>query len=487
MKINIKQRDITDCGAACLASVGAFYNVNIPISKIRQLASTDRKGTNVLGLIEAASKMGFSAKGVRADFSALHDIPKPSIAHVVINKILHHYVVIYKVTDKHVEVMDPAFGKTQKYTHKDFMEIWTGVLILLMRNEEFREINDKTSTFRRFWFLISPHRSVMLQAFLGAVVYTLLGLSTSIYIQKIVDHVFVGKNTNLLNLMSITMLVLLGFQLFIGVMKSKFIVKTGQKIDARLILGYYKHLLTLPQRFFDTMRVGEIISRINDAFKIRTFINEVSVGLIVNVFVVIFSFGLMFTFYWKLAAMMVLSVPLYFGIYWITNRLNKRMERKQMENVAELESQLVESITAIGTIKRFGVENHANIKTETRFINLLGSVYKSSMNGLFSGTSSEAINKIFVIILLWIGAGFVLKNELTPGELMSFYALTGYLTGPISSLIGMNKIVQNAFIAADRLFEIMDLVVEESEDTFHFSREHMGDIVFSNVHFRYGT
>ncbi|WP_215225416.1 peptidase domain-containing ABC transporter [Echinicola shivajiensis] len=487
MRINIKQRDVTDCGAACLASIGAFYRVNIPVSKIRQLASTDRKGTNILGLIEAAKNMGFSAKGVRADFDAIYDVPKPSIAHVVINRAIHHYVVIYKISDKWIEIMDPAHGGMKRLSHAEFKQMWTGVLVLLMQNREFKQINETKSVIRRFWFLIRPHQSVMIQVFFGALVYTLLGLSTSIYIQKIVDHVFVGKNANLLNLLSVIMLVLLGFQVFIGVMKSVFIVKIGQKIDARLILGYYQHLLTLPQRFFDTMRVGEIISRISDAFKIRTFINDVSINLIVNVFVVIFSFGLMFTFYWKLAVVMLMSVPIYFGVYWITNRLNKKMERRQMENVAELESQLVESITAIGTIKRFGAETHANIKTETRFINLLGSVYQSTMNGLFASTSSEGITKVFIIVLLWVGAGYVLKNEITPGELMSFYALTGYLTGPVSSLIGMNKTIQNALIAADRLFEIMDLEVETSEQSFSFSREHMGDIVFSNVCFRYGT
>src|SRR5690606_27254347 len=141
--------------------------------------------------------------------------------------------------------------------------------------------------------------------------YTLLGLSTAIYVQKIVDHVCVGGNFRLLNLMSVVMLILLLFQLFIGVFKTLFIIKIGQQIDDRLILGYYKHLLTLPQQFFATMRVGEIISRVNDAVKIRAFINDVSINLIVNFFIVTLSFLLMFTFYWKLALIMLLIIPLY--------------------------------------------------------------------------------------------------------------------------------------------------------------------------------
>jgi ATP-binding cassette subfamily B protein len=97
------------------------------------------------------------------------------------------------------------------------------------------------------------------------------------------------------------MIAILLIQIFVGVSKSIFMLNTGQKIDARLILGYYKHLLKLPQRFFDTMRVGKIISRINDAVKIRVFINDVAISLVVNIFIVIFSFALMFVYSWKLS------------------------------------------------------------------------------------------------------------------------------------------------------------------------------------------
>jgi len=118
--IKIKQHDIKDCGAACLASIGNYYKIHLPIAKIRQLASTDLRGTNVLGIIQAAEKMGFSAKGVKGGADALSKIPKPSIAHVVLKNQLHHFVVIYKVSKKHIEVMDPAFGSIEKYSIRGF-------------------------------------------------------------------------------------------------------------------------------------------------------------------------------------------------------------------------------------------------------------------------------------------------------------------------------------------------------------------------------
>ncbi len=236
--INVKQHDITDCGAACLASVCAYFGLQFPVSRIRQYAFTDQKGTNVLGLIEAANKLGFSAKGVRAQFEALKIVPKPVIAHVVVKNQLQHFIIM---------------------------------------------------------------------------IYSVLWLSTSVYIGKITDYVLIDKNTNLLNLMGVVMIVILLLRTFIGAMKSILALKTGQRIDAALILGYYKHLLTLPQQFFDTMRVGEIISRVNDAVKIRNFINNVSLDLVVNVMILLFSVCLMFVYSWQLALITLFSAPLFFS------------------------------------------------------------------------------------------------------------------------------------------------------------------------------
>lgn len=487
MNIKVRQRDITDCGAACLASVAAYYKLKLPVSRIRQWAGTDKKGTNAWGLIKAAEKLGMTAKGVRATPDALNEVPLPAIAHVIINEKLQHFVVIYKVTATYVEKMDPGSGKLEKQPIEEFKKDWTGVLIILSPSGDFKTGNEKVSNFKRFRFLLYPHRGTLFQALFGAVVFTILGLSTSIYIQKITDNVLINGNKNLLNLLSVIMIVILLLQIFIGAIQTIFVLKTGQLIDARLILGYYKHLLKLPQHFFDTMRTGEIVSRINDAVKIRAFINDTMINFIVNVFIVFFAFSLMFIYNWKLALLMLLVIPLYLVVYLVTNYLNKKRERKIMEQAADLEAQLVESINSEKTIKQLGIEDFSNLKTEVRFITLLQSAYKSGLNSVFSGNSSMFISRTFTILLLWAGSLFVLQQEITPGELMSFYALIGYFTGPVSSLIGMNKTYQNATIAADRLFEIMDLEQETNDELLDATTVPLGDIVFQNVSFSYGT
>lgn len=486
--IKIKQHDITDCGAACLASIAAHYGLKYPISRIRQYAFTDKKGTNILGVIEAAKKLGLEAKGVKGPFECLAEIPKPTIAHVVVNKVLQHFVVIYKVTDKYILVMDPGDGRLHKKSHEEFKEEWTGILVLLHPAETFQKGNLKKSTLKSFFELLRPHKSVMSQALFGALVYSILGLSTAVYVGKITDYVLVDRNINLLNLMGVLMVLIILLRTFIGSMKSILALKTGQRIDASLILGYYKHLLTLPQQFFDTMRVGEIISRVNDAVKIRSFINNVSLDLAVNFLIMIFTLIVMFVYSWKLAAITLVSAPLFILIYFLFNKLNRKYQRGIMESSAELESQLVESLNSIATIKRFGIESFANMKTEMRFVHLLKNTYTSIYGAILANGGIEFISAGTTVAILWAGSNFVIDKDITPGTLMVFYSLVGYVLTPVGKLISSNQTIQDAMIAADRLFQIMDLEREQDEtNKISLEPDMVGAIKFENVAFRYGS
>jgi ABC-type bacteriocin transporter len=487
MQIRVRQRDITDCGAACLASVAAHYNMGIPVARIRQFAGTDKKGTNILGLIEAAGKLGFLAKGVRGEWDSLFKIPKPAIAHVVVKKVRYHYVVVLKATDKYIEIMDPGDGEIHKVPHNEFRDQWTGVLVILTPGEKFQVQNDKVSTTARFLELIRPNRGVLVQSLTGAFVFSVLGLGMSIYVGRLVDNVLPGSNLNLLNLLGLAMIVIILLRLVLNLFQTVFIMKTGQKIDASLILGYYQHLLRLPQTFFDNMRTGEIISRISDAVKIRVFINDVSISLVLNIFILAVSFILMFTFYWKLAVIMLIVIPFYSLIYFLSDRLNRKVQRRVMERGADLEAQLVESLNAAGTIKRFCLEDYSNLKTETRFVGLLEIIYKSGLNGIFSSVTTSLVSQVFSLIILWAGAGFAIGNQITAGQLLTFYSIVGYFTGPVTGIIGFNRTLQDARIAADRLFEIFDLETDEGSSQIELKPEMTGDIHFENVNFRYGT
>lgn len=487
--VRIRQQDMTDCGAACLTSIGEWYGVKHPISRIRQWSSTDQNGTNVLGMIEAAEKMGFLAKGVRCTTDNFHNIPMPLIAHLKMPNGLFHYVVVYHVKGSKIRYMDPADGSLNKIFSDEFRTLWTGVIIILTPCEEFHPENNRISVFHRFLRLIRPQSGFLIQAFFGAALYSILGLTISLYVQKIVDNILPERNTNLLNLLSVIMILVLIFRIFLGILKSIYLMKAGQFIDGSLILGYYRHLLKLRSRFFDTMRTGELISRINDAVKIRFFISNTAIELVVSSFTIIVSVILTVFISFKISAIIIVAIPAFILVYTLFNSANKRMLRKVMEKSADLESQLVESINGIATIRYLGLEELAFNKTESAFVQLLSSTYTAGKHGILANHSSNMLAGLVTIILLWTGSLLVFRQELTPGELMLLYSLFGYLLGPVSALISMNRTIQDALIAADRLFQILDLELDKKDKRYmiNLQTELADDIHFEHVSFRYGN
>ena len=344
------------------------------------------------------------------------------------------------------------------------------------------------SLVERFISLLAPHRTILFQALIGAGIYSLLGLTTAVFVQKIVDFVLTDHNIRLLHIMGVSMICLFLFKTFIGVIKNMLIFQTGQKIDAVLILGYYKHLLRLPQQFFDTMRVGEIISRINDAVKIRLFINNISLDLAVNSMIVLFTLTLMFFYSWHLALLVLSSFPIFIILYILYNRNNKKHLRKIMESGAVLESHLVESISSTATIKQFSMEPYIELKTEVKFVKLLQSSFLNAKSSILTSNGSELLAGIITILVLWIGSIQVIHMEITSGILMSFYTLLGYMLGPLNTLIHSNQTLQDAMIAADRLFQIMDMENDKEENPkMDLTTGMTGNVRFENINFCYGS
>jgi ATP-binding cassette subfamily B protein len=196
----------------------------------------------------------------------------------------------------------------------------------------------------------------------------------------------------------------------------------------------------------------------------------------------------MLIYSWKLALVTLSAAPFFFLIFLGFNKLNKKYMRKIMEKSADLESHLVESLNAIITIKRFGLEDFANLKTENRFVRLLKDTYSASFGAILTGNGLNFVSTGITIAVLWVGSTFVIDKSITPGTLMMFYAIIGYVLSPLQSLISSNQQLQDANIAAQRLFQIMDLEQEESDGgKIELESDMMGDITFEDVAFRYGT
>ena len=482
----IYQHDATDCGPAVLAMVTAFYRKRVSIASLRELAGTDRQGTNLAGLTGAAEQIGFQARAVRATRDALRQIPLPAIAHWRENN-RNHFVVLYKISRKQIIVGDPAAG-LRKIGPEEFQKDWTGVLVVITPTARLRNIVRSRSSFSRLCALLHPHRHLFLDALLAAVLMTILGITSSFFIQALVDFVFVLGRKPALNWLGLGMLLVsLARGAFLS-LRSYLLAYLSQRIDADTVLSYHRHLLGLPLTFFYSRRAGEILSRINDAIKIRIAVSTTTLGVVVDTLLVVTTAGIMAWLNLDLALRSLELIPAMVGLVWMLNAPMKRHQRSAMEKSAEVEAQLVETITAIPTIKAFRSEGSIQIGTEARFAEMLQASFQSHLLAVHSATASNLMVSLSTLGLLWFGGHQVLDRTLTVGQLMAFHTMLGTILGPIERLANANQSIQDAIIAADRLGEVLDLAPEvERQRRNALDRAVTGSVEFRNVTFRYGS
>ncbi len=484
--ICVRQTDITDCGAACLATVARRYGLRIPIAVIRQYAGTDRRGTNVLGLVEAAQKLGFEARGVRGRMEALTQIPLPCIAHVV-QSGLQHYVAILRVTSRHVIVADPACGVI-KHPLSRFRTIWSGALVILVPSRQFERDDSCSGRRRGLILLLRQNRLLLIETLLATVFLTLLGLATSLYLKVIVDRVLVNRDQLLFRWLSAGLLCLVMIRAALGAVRGTLSAYVGRAVDLSLMLDYYRHVLAMPLQFFETRASGEIISRLADAAKVRIMICSSTLTLLLDVATMSAGFAVLFIFSRRLALLVLMGLPLMASALCLINRPLRQAQRSAMELAAELQSRLVESIAGIVTIKAFRAEQVEGHRVEIALVRLLRETFRTTLWCVVSATSGDVAASLAIVSLLWCAGRMVLAGELTVGQLIACYSVLLYLIQPMGRLAELNQQIQDAWIAAERLYGILELPRECAERLGNLLLPPglTGRIDLQGVAFRYG-
>lgn len=486
--ICVKQHDITDCGAACLATISKQYGLKLPISKIREIAGTDTQGTNAYGLVKAAKELGFSAKAVKAKPEHLtKELILPCIAHVVIDGQLLHYVVIHQVKKDTIIIADPGKGLV-KYTKEEFCKIWTGVLLFLVPEESFKKRDETVGLFKRFFSMILPHKSLLVHIFTASIVYTALGLISAFYFKFLIDDILSNNLQNTLIVFSIGMLLLNIFQVLLNAFRQHILLYLGQKINVTLITKYYSHVLELPMSFFDSRKVGEILSRLNDAGKIMQAISGATLTVMIDVlmmFIAAIVLGIQNT---NLFLVSLVFVPIHIVLAWAFVKPFQNVHRSEMEKAADTESYLVESLGGVATIKSLNGEDLASYETENRFVKYVRANFKAGWMQNLSSSSEGLVNSLSTVVILWVGGIQVIKGNISIGQLITFNALFSYFFDPIKRLINLIPSMQEAYVASDRLGEILDLDSEKLNEGKKVNIEKLkGHIEFKNLNFRYGT
>ncbi len=487
--ICVKQHDIKDCGAACLSTISKTYDLKLQISKIREIAGTDSYGTNVYGIVKAAEQLGFTAKAIKGTReNLLTPFPLPAIANVLTEDNIQHYVVIHKITEKKVIIADPAKG-VRKLSFDDFAGMWTGYLVVLKPSYTFEKRNETEGTFTRFFKMLIPQKSLMINVFLMSIVLTIFGIIGSFYFKFLMDEIIPFGLERTLHVVSIAFVGLYVLNIVLGAFRSHLLMYLSIRLDIPLMMGYYKHVTKLPLGFFSTRQIGEITSRFEDAGVIKDVVSGATLTVMLDSIMVIFGGIILYTINPTMFLITVIIAVLYGILVYGFIRPFKKIQRASMEQGAKVSSQLIESIHGVETIKAFNAEDSASLETEGRYIK---SVLIGKKGGILSNVQGSLIGIVEALgglFILWFGALMVIRGEITLGQLLTFNALLAYFLSPLKNLIGLQQQIQSAVVASERLSEIIDLELEyDIDEEKKYKPETLkGQIDLKEVQFRYGT
>jgi ATP-binding cassette subfamily B protein len=481
----VLQQDQTDCAAAALATVAAHHGVKVGIGRVRDLVGMDLHGASMLGIVKGAETLGFSATGAKGDADGLRHIPLPAILHWTLDGGLGHFVVLHRIKKDCAVIADPAQGIV-KVGLDELMRRWTGYVVLLTPRA-LRPDAPSASKADLLLALLAPHRGVLAGATACAAALTLLGLASSLYMRHLMDHILVHGQTSLLNLASLGMVLVLLFRALFGAVRGAFLVDVARKVDLTLISYYTRHVLRLPMRFFETRRVGEILSRVNDAVKIRHAVSSAVLSATVDGLMVVGATIAMLLTDVRLAIASLAFVPAFLLAMALLRKPLANRQRRAMEHSADVEARLVEDVSAIETIKAFGNEPLRAQQAEFKLVRLTQTLFSTDRLDLVMDAILLIVAGAGMLISLWYGGHRVIEGGLTTGTLLFFYTLVGYLFSPLQNLASAALSLQDAAIALDRIWEILALELEARPCPRPPKLKHLREgVLFEKVSFRYG-
>ncbi|WP_299520033.1 peptidase domain-containing ABC transporter [Winogradskyella sp.] len=478
-----QQHDQSDCGVACLLSLIQYYGGSNNLEKLRELSGTTKQGTTLLGLYQAANKLGFTAQGNEADIQAIIDHAAPLILHVVVEERLQHYVVCYGYKNNKFIIGDPAKGITS-YTKDQLEAIWKSKTCLtLTPNDNFVKTKAQKKN-KKQWFLKllkEDYRLISFSVLLGLGI-AILGMAMAIFSQKLIDDILPSKDFNKL----ITGIALVAFLLLVRVLftalRDYFLIRQTKDFNNRIVDSFYSSLLNLPKPFFDTRKIGELVARLNDTQRVQRVIKQIVGNVVINALVTVVSLGFLFYYSWQTGLIAFISLPFYFVLIYSFNKSIINAQKEVMQGYAFSESNYITSMQGIATVK------NDNRQTIFQKINQLiyGNYQERAFNlgkinvrmSVFSGVFSV----LFLMGILVYASIQVCNTSMQLGELMAILGISGSLLPSVASLALITIPINEAKVAFNRMYEFASM---DKEQKGNFKISEFTSLEIKNLSFRF--
>ena len=357
--------------------------------------------------------------------------------------------------------------------------------IIILRHKA--SISDMKFGFKWFFREIFKYKKIIGQVLLGSFIVQLFGLVTPLFTQVILDKVLVNRTIATLDVLAFAFVVVAIFELLLNLSRNYIFIHTTNKIDAKLGAKLFQQLFRLYYVYFENRQVGNIVARVRELDRIREFIKNKSVSVLIDAFFSVVFLAVIFLYSPKLTLISIGFLSIIAIIYvLITPELRLRLEEK-FQMGAHSNSYLVESVTGVQTVKSLAIEGSMFRKWEDKLGKYLKSSFNLAIMGNFTGSICGFLQKAMTIAILYVGVLLVIENKLTIGQLIAFQMFSGQFSAPMLRLVGLWNEFQQTLLAVDRIGDILNSPLEMQSGNAITLSHVKGDIKIDNLSFRYNV
>ncbi|WP_445748602.1 peptidase domain-containing ABC transporter [Polaribacter sp.] len=485
-RYHTQHHDQSDCGVICLQTILKFYNSNYSLEKLREHSGTTQQGTTMLGLLQCGNKIGLEIKGYESTIEALKEIIYPAILHTLFEEKLQHFIVCFGYDTKKEKfiISNPASAKIEFINEKELENIWQSKTLLLC-NETDKLVKKKAAKKLKWQWIykyVKEDVNLLLMSLFLGIILAILSLATAIYSQKLIDILLPSNDTFKIIASICLLFFLFTIQAFFGYLRNLFLMRQSKNYNVRVIHFFYSNLVKLPKSFFDTRKIGDMVARMNDTSRIQKTISKIIGSIIIDILLVIVVSVSIFNYNTTVGFITLFWIPILTIVVIIFSPKFKKQQKEVMQAYSRNESNYIDTIKGIETIKNNNKETFFSNHTNKVYDTFQSAIYDLSRLGLNYATINQIISNILIVSVLSYSVFLVLNKELTAGVIIAILQLVGMLMASTSNLALVNIEIQEAKVAFNRMYEFTS-IEEENEGSIPLTK--FNSLEIKNLSFRF--
>jgi ATP-binding cassette, subfamily B, bacterial len=464
-------------GAACLTMVANHLQNSVQ----QEWVQRQIRGQSPSQMVDGAEKLGLHLRRVTTDWQGLRLLDFPALI-LKDGQNDPHWLVIYGIRGEGAIVADPVNPTMtcERVSRADLERSWD-------RQVWQAEAVLKQEVFNLSWFLpaIWKYRNLLVEVLVASFTMQLLGLTTPMITQVVIDKVMVQGSLPTLDVMAIAMLGVAIFEALLGALRLFIFTHTARRLDLSLSAQLFRHLMRLPLKYFESRRVGDTVARVQELENIRQFMTGTALTVVLDSVFTVVYLALMAYYSLLLTGVALAVLPLFALLTIVSTPILRNWLNETFNRSADSQSFLVETITGIHSVKAHTAEKASRDRWEGLFARYIRTSFKASTTQNISGNIADFLTKLSYLLILWVGATLVIKQEMSIGQLIAFQMLSGQVTGPLLRLVQLWQNLQQVLLSVDRIGDILNSAPEAEPGTGLVLPPLKGEISFSQVVFRY--